>query len=496
MEESERQKYETASVDIRAELKRFEADFAKQSGGKKPGREDIKQNPIIGKTLHEMHSLLCPELNQVPAQKYKRYNEVRDILSGKIQPPPPKDALKPRKRKSEDGASQTPSKRSKPAQTPSKTQPHSTDIEGFETPSVRRLFSPAVPTSIGPTPQKDGRVLGLFDLLVESDAKTPSRSRHGEPGGPEIRIQATPSKRTHSDSDLGSAIKLGRTPISASKRMMLDTFLTPLKNRDGNAQGGRTPTSVSKLQFSTPAFLKRAPLAPVDENGLYKAHAPLRLPRKPLGRGLSSVVASLRKLEEDKLDEELEALHEMENECGDYQPPKPSKPKDDILVPDSQGPQLLGGFDDEGELDSDPEQQLDRGGQPLRIYKKKGQKRTTRKSNMKPTRSMRPQENAGEQLDSEGDEVVPETQAGAAGSGEQALDGLMSDSDFEHPSAEGGAKKKADKAKDKKPVKEGPIKKATRKISAMANQNFKRLKLKNHGAKGGPGIGSRFRRRR
>ena len=35
-----------------------------------------------------------------------------------------------------------------------------------------------------------------------------------------------------------------------------------------------------------------------------------------------------------------------------------------------------------------------------------------------------------------------------------------------------------------------------KKVNELAHANFKRLKLKNHGAKGGPGFGSRFRRRR
>lgn len=482
------------------------------------------------------------------AKKYKQYNQVRDILSGKSQPQalPTKDKVpsKSRKRRSDEGIAlaETPSKRSRPAQTPSKPRQYDAEDgdgeqEAFETPSARKLFSPPMPTSIGPTPQKDGRVLGLFDLLDEEEenAHLKDQSHH-------VQVQATPSKKSaaigniHDDDEIEN-VKLGRTPMSTSKRAMLDTFMTPLKPRDGNSgagAGGKTHMSVSKLQlFSTPSFLRRAPLPPIGEDdGSYKSPRPLRLPRKPLGRSLSSVVASLRKLEEEKLDEDLEALHEMENDnAAPSAPPKPKasndhgkddndndndKPEkpaaaaaeDEILEPDSQAPKLLGGFDDEGMYDSPTEEELGRDGQPLRVYKKKGQKRTTRRVNMRPTRTKRPQTEDGGNGDAEEeDATVPETQFDAATKLDNSdpLD-LGSDSDFEDVEDEGGdgAKKKAASKKgkgggqDAKKGEEGgnKIKKAARKVNALAHTNFKRLKLRNHGSKGGPGFNSRFRRRR
>lgn len=335
--------------------------------------------------------------------------------------------------------------------------------------------------------------------------------------------------------------------MSTSKRAMLDNFLlfTPLKNRDGNAAGSsfaarigitastdkengsgtslttpKGPGSVSKSLFATPAFLKRGhkPLDVVDEGGEVEEVRPLRLPRKPLVRGLSSVVAGLRKLEEEKLDDEMEAMREAEAEM-DMPPPAKRQMVDDrtergvegeaaVEVEDSQAaenPVLLGGFDDENLLDSDVEEQLDRG-QPLRVFKKKGQKRTTRRVNMKPTRARRPTTRAGSENEEDDEEVVPETQVNAAdvADGEEDYE-VLSGSDFEEDEE---VKKKANgkkgkKAKEKKgqdgkegEEKEGPVKKAVRKVKATANANFKRLKLKNYGAKGGPGVNSRFRRRR
>lgn len=266
----------------------------------------------------------------------------------------------------------------------------------------------------------------------------------------------------------------------------------------------------------------------VDEDGQYTSPAPLRLPRKPLGRSLSSVVASLRKLEEEKLDDELEALHEMENEDISSSVAKPAMPApkappetEKILEPDSQAPQLLGGFDDEGLYDSAPEEGKGRDGQPLRVYKKKGQKRTTRRVNMRPTRAKRPEQAVGEDDHAaaatgeasvgEGDdvvEIVPETQF-ELNNKPAAEDGPGVDSDYsdfddldelneEVPKAKKpkAAAAKSKKKDDKDDKEEGKVKKAVRKVNELAHANFKRLKLKNHGSKGGPGFGSRFRRRR
>jgi DNA replication regulator SLD2 len=476
MDEAERKQYEATAQELRAHLKRFEGDWAQQHGGAKPGRDDIKRNPDM-------------------ALKYKKYNQVRDILSGKVQPSKPK----PRKRKSgsdEIVPSQTPSKRAKAVETPSKARHSAPEMDSMlETPSNRKLFSPAVPTSIGPTPQRDGRVLGLFDLLVETDENTPSRARQSDVSGPEVSIHATPSKKhTATDAD---ETRLGRTPMSTSKRAMLDTFLTPLKPRDGNARvhGTPTSTSVSKLQFATPAFLRRAPLTSVDENGAYKSPAPLRLPRKPFGRGLSSVLANLRKLEEEQLDDDLEALRDMENDTGTSR----AEAKIDAPIPDSQTaksdkptqvPRLLSGFDDDAAYDSPVE---DGNSQPQRVYKKKGQKRTTRRVNMKPTRVKRPQDTNDEDR-SDDDDHVPETQV-VSNAAESVLDheGSERDDDGIPSKSKAAQGRKRDGGKQQG---EGKIQKAARKVNALAHTNFKRLKLRNSGAKGGPGFGSRFRRRR
>lgn len=276
------------------------------------------------------------------------------------------------------------------------------------------------------------------------------------------------------------------------------------------------------------------------------------------------MVASLRKLKEEALDDELEAMREMEMESEEamFAASRKSRPtatngaaaaqseaaarsgKQSEAVAIQEGtlqhkqslekPVLLGGFDDENLYDSQEEEQLDRG-QPLRVFKKKGQKRTTRRVNIRPTRAKRPSVNTNDDNDDDSenggkaddDQVVPETQfdatklGGGVGGDSDPLSGGSSGSesddggsDFEHADSnddyDGDETKKTSKRKATKLTKqqpkqttakdkekeEGIVKKGIRKVKATAHANFKRLKLKNSGARGGPGYNSRFRRRR
>jgi hypothetical protein len=237
----------------------------------------------------------------------------------------------------------------------------------------------------------------------------------------------------------------------------------------------------------------------------------VRVPRKPLVRGLSSMLAGLRKMEEDAADEDLEALREMENDMdgGSESAPKVTvtAPKEAVLVEDRQPRLPLGGFDDEAMFDSEPDEiknpTLGRDGQPLKVYKKKGQKRTTRRVKMKPTRSKpqaqpeaRPQEDSEAEL-AQANEAVPGTQIDNTAEFADARN-FDSDSQSEYTASEGGTRyRRPDQSKKKKRItKDGKIKTVAKKVTAVTHQNFKRLKLRNSGAKGGVAHNSRFRRKR
>ena len=519
MDDNQKAEYEARSKQLRADLKQWESEWAKTHMGKKPGREDIKANLDI-------------------AQKYKDYNKARDILAGKIQPPRARDTSVERERKRKHTApsaypSETPNKRGKHVETPMKDRFSASAVEGLMgTPAIsRKLFSPASVRSMGPTPQRDGKVLGLFDLMVERELGTPSRINANGGDLETIPIAKTPSRKLGLGStprkqavdtyEESSAVRLGRTPMSSSKRQRLDHFMTPLKNRDGNSAGLKPSESASKLQFDTPAFLKRNSLPVVQEHddAFTGAVPAIRLPRKPLGRGLSEIVASLRKDDEDRLDAELDILREIEEEADGppqaarskpLQPPpsltvqKPAGALEPNLLDDSQAPRLpLGGFDDEGMYDSPVEE--GRNKPPTRVFKKKGQKRTTRRVNMRPVRAKRPTTStadSGLYDDSDNDEddhdevLVVETQAGGQPAGNLDVD-VGSASDWEDEEVPRKRKTKPSAPpKEKSKEKEPAAKKPGRKVNELAHANFHRLKLRNNGAKGGPGFNSKFRRRR
>jgi hypothetical protein len=314
------------------------------------------------------------------AQKYKEYNKLRDALSGKAAPQTP--SKRPSSRKFSHDLDRTPSAPkffgatvSTTTTTPlkRKRQDDGALIEVVASPS--QLLSPQGPTFIGPTPQRDGHVLGLFDLLP---AGTPSRSRNALHDVAPNVLQ-TPSRTNKIAASEGSFESRGRgekTPVSTGKRFILDQFVTPKKIKLGEHG---TPTSTLK-DFATPTFLRRDNFLPaIDE-----AHEPTPRPapwkRRSLGRSLSSMIQSMRKQEEDRLDEEADIMRELEMEGEDGpQPRRQAKP--DILVEDSQAAMPLGpdrGLESDDESEDEAEQ-LGPDGKPRRVWKKKGLKRQTRR---------------------------------------------------------------------------------------------------------------------
>ncbi|MCJ1362263.1 DNA replication regulator sld2 [Acarospora aff. strigata] len=544
---------QTQSTNLRQELKDWEKSFSAANEGRKAGRDDIKEHPTI-------------------ASKYKEYTKLRDILSGKASSqrsssPPPAQPVQSsqrasRKRKhppphTDQTQIQTPRKLPRHELTPSKPTPlHPSHLDPYDSPSsIRRLFTAShLRTSIGPTPQRDGKVLGLFESFP--DAYSPLRtSLAAVPTNAQTLNlnQTTPSKpratpndqgRAGSISDLDSAIKRkqSRTPTSTGKRFLLDTytFATPTaaRRRTLDPFTGEPPTSISKLQFSTPAFLRRdsRPLRPsLAENGdenddddvaAMTSPVAVRMPpskAKPFVRGLSSMLAGLRRMEDERLDEEMDILRDVEMgaEADVGGARRDSRGSGGgVLVRDSQvqGQGLGYGQDedtagtalsmplgvDRGSSDDDNDDDTsdhnsetqsrsrsrtypDRKNQKL--YKKKGQKRTTRRVTMKPSRAKPKPEPAWPEPSSpttdkkvydmhhppDDDVPPPESQersaAAATGTGTAA------------------GETKTGKKKKKKMV------------AATAHANFTRLKLRGKGAKprpsgAGGGRGGRFGRRR
>lgn len=356
-------------------------------------------------------------------------------------------------------------------------------------------------------------------------------------------IQETPRKSKNVEDEIiatPSVARHERTPQSSSKRFLLDTFVTPLKRRRGSNDGSAkrasslTPSSVSKLNLSTPSFLRRdnriGALAPISEDAGDALSPPApRMPKRSLVRGLSSMLASLREMQEEALDDDLDALREMESglpppNAGPKQTlPKPQapKPQESIQVGDSQQltdfpfidfPDLdfnNDGKDADDELGEREQAIADRDGK-LPVYKKKGQKRTTRKVNIRPVRTKAPVQEAapatysdseddeygageddGQDGDTQNPDLVPDTQEGFEADSLPLYKAVRnfdsgSDSGTEYTASEGGTRYKRSKQKTTG---------RKQKVGAQAHTNYKRMKLKNSGAKGGR-VGGKFGRRR
>ncbi|OLL25950.1 DNA replication regulator SLD2 [Neolecta irregularis DAH-3] len=234
---------------IRLKLKEFEYSFAKEHS-RKPDRNDIKANLEIS-TL------------------YKRYEKLRKSKSKSRPPALPKSPQTPSRKKVTRITpfiveSPSPRKLSTPTKTP---QIKFDDPQKLEqilqtmTPS-RSPFLETTPlkgspfiNSVGPTPQVNGRALGLFDGL-------------------------SPLKRKNMFGD----------PNTPSKVQKMIPCQTPCK----------TPTR-SPIP-SSPAIFR-----------IYRAsESPLKLFQKPRGKGFSTLIAEIRQLEDEAEDEGEGVLRELE----------------------------------------------------------------------------------------------------------------------------------------------------------------------------------------
>lgn len=167
--------------------------------------------------------------------------------------------------------------------------------------------------------------------------------------------------------------RLARTPASETKQFYLaNLFATPTTMRyaamveaDDNADAQKTDSlnpaleiSPQEAQSGTPSFLRRSnsgryppPSAKHDGPGLSPIVS--RKPQRFASKGLTHLVQGLRDMEEDRMEDDWDVMREMEEEAEAEEAAK-------IQVEDSQGPDVN------------------------RKYKKKGQKRTTRRVIMRP----------------------------------------------------------------------------------------------------------------
>ena len=230
---------------------------------------------------------------------------------------------------------------------------------------------------LGPTPQKNGIFIGMFDTI---SVQTPTHRRSAL-AEVDDNLVHTPSKLAATPSSRDS--KLQKTPMSEGKRFYLDQYMTPRqpKGRD------KTPSSLSK-KYLTPAFFGKYREVPSDLPG-EEASEPRRAPwkRPKFMRTLSSMINDLKKedeiVEEDEaFDEEMMVLREIEEE-EEENPGNAS-----LQARKTDGEPLLesAAMDRDGFVASDtredpaPQDKAEESAkQPSRAFKKKGQKRQTRR---------------------------------------------------------------------------------------------------------------------
>lgn len=192
--------------------------------------------------------------------------------------------------------------------------------------------------------------------------------------------------------------RLARTPASETKQFYLaNLFATPTTMRyaamveaEDNEEAQSNGFSVPIPQISppaahsgTPSFLRRSnssryPGAKPDGPGLSPIAS--RKPQRFASKGLSHLVQGLRDMEEDRMDDDWDVMRQMEEEAEAEEASK-------IQVEDSQGPNAN------------------------RKYKKKGQKRTTRRVVMRPVVHQAKPKPTVQDSDSEDEPAaVPQTQ--------------------------------------------------------------------------------------
>ena len=444
------------SITLRTKLKDWEKAFATSHFGQKPGKEDIKA---------------CLEI----AKTYKEYNSVRDVLSAKSGTESVDDAArrspttrKPSKRKNYTGGQCNDKGARGEAvyiDTPFKVKASLHQRQGGpdlnlidpHDPPTSVSPRPYVVTAIGPTPQRDGKVLGLFDLLSASGnssqatpcsrkrkldtlgegaqddnlgnervvAQTPSRPRikSGTPGGDILDLLADRTPKGHQ--------RHSRTPASEGKKFRLSQFFaTPSNTRfatmaeclddfhrgqtmDQATSAKQTPlrahvlagpknaTVESELSAvdATPAYLKRSysfkdrllsvstlAIGPTDSRQMnylspssIKAGPPTLRRYKSGPKPLSEIVRGLRQMDEERHHDDLDALREMEG--GQINVLAGDTPVTDPGT--GAGAAFMA-----NEVEAEEENKA-----PIRVWKKKGQKRTTRRANMRPVKMKPKKEN-------------------------------------------------------------------------------------------------------
>lgn len=250
---------QTQSTTLRHALKTYERAFARDHGGRKPGKSDIRADPVV-------------------QAQYRLYARVQDVLSGRVVGSVAGDLRSEKRTRArqdagdndndgDDGRDLVLTKRGHVVSSRNlfasssrgqelekeKEEERVDDAPVDATPQHSRFLA------IGPTPHRDGKVLGLFDLLLDSTPRS-------------LKMAAATTSTTPSS----SAKKRQRSDLRSEtprKRAALSFTQTPSRSRGQNhvsevAAGdildhlAGTPSralNVDASRFDVPARYSRTP---------------------------------------------------------------------------------------------------------------------------------------------------------------------------------------------------------------------------------------------
>ncbi|KAK9323979.1 DNA replication/checkpoint protein [Lipomyces orientalis] len=422
---------------LKLDIKNWEYEF-KNRFGRQPEKKDVKQNSEIAAKYKEYQKAkqsttgLKENIKEEEAHRRRDHHRDRQPRAGyrsrsqevrEASPSPTNDYCHTQKTVKDQPRHQL-SQASTPTKSPSKAV--------YDFPYVENSVHRQKITVIGPTPQSDGRVLGIFDLTNSPNYLSQSQQTR-------ILPSASPSPAS-------------MVPLSTPTKTA--TMTTPSSNRQ------RTPQSV------TPSYFR-----PLNTNKIYMTPSPLK-PKK-VSRGLTSILAELRQMQDEELDEHESIMLEIEN-C--------MPPIENICTNSVDGVESAVGLEHSayhlGEIkEGDAEMLLRESKQKeammlkkAKYTKAKTQKRTTRRVILRPAKPT-----VGFAY-KDGKEQMEEEQSCA----EEDDDEDEDSGGKEHTVAKLAAGQDGDNANKKR--------RSSRKPGSVS-QNFKRLKLRN-------ASGSRFSRRR
>jgi len=459
---------------LKHELKLWESTFAAAHGGRKPSREDIKTDAMI-------------------REKYRQYDQLRRTTSlARTKPVTPSRAKPCRREKSREQNVLQERSGNEVSLTPQQAIKNTTSLEAIDEEGQELEPTPSfIRCALGPTPQKDGQVLGIFDVALSA---TPSKRITSVPGGLEAAaVSVTPGKSSAVVPALDPT--LSATPQSSSKHRFLDAFTrTPLKRKYEDEH--RTPSTAKRL-FATPVFLRRScSLATIDEESTAGG-----LPFKKRGnfvRSLSSIIQGLRRQEEERMEDEWDIMNEIEAEQrGELVQEKPASPK--VMIEDTRTVEMPLG-PDQAPKGSDEDIETEKNDEGKKPWKKKGLKRQTKRVKMRPV--LHKPKKASELQDDDderGDQdIASETQTVAkfGHDASEQVDENLEGSEYEEENQEQQRSLAMPAGKQSKAAKtDKPDPKASKKVSATAHPNYRALKIKNKNSKAN-GRGGRYRGRR